>query len=91
MKIGILGLLFEQFQQLKQRVNGGLCDLVFINKEHNPSALPPSVNYCIVQKHVSHKWFDQAQGSVGAERTFFVDGGISGVLQKVNEVIAKVH
>ena len=89
-RITIVGLLADQEQAVKSKVLGHpkfgeIVALTFLNKDYRPQ-VPLSTDFGIVQKHTSHKWWDKFKSVMPAERVFFVDGGVTGVVEKVMEI-----
>lgn len=78
MRIGIVGLLHDQFNHVVEKFNCDGAELIFIDKEKMNI---PRVDKVIVQKHSSHVAWDQVRQAVGTDNVIFVDGGITAVTQ----------
>lgn len=84
-KFGVVGLMKDQFNHLKARVNQSVVNLVWIDKDHGNNKFPESLDYVIVQKHSSHNHYHNAKNVVGSDRVIFVDGGITQCADKLKE------
>jgi len=81
-RVAIIGLLPDQQNAVSSTYQGDL-KLMFINKEKANYAIPCTVDWIIVQHHIAHAWWDNAQAKVGHDRTLFASGGISSVLEQL--------
>ena len=84
-KVGIVGLLKDQFNNIKARVNQSKVELVYFDKDKG-YAFNTYVDYVLVQKHTSHGHYYNARDKFGNDKVFFVSGGISQCAEKVNEL-----
>lgn len=84
-KFGVVGLMKDQFNHLKARVNQSVVNLVWIDKDQGNNNFPPHLDYVIVQRHTSHNHYNNARAQFGNDRVIFVDGGITQCTDKIKE------
>lgn len=84
-RVGVVGLLRDQFNHLKGRVNQKKVELIWVDKDKRYD-FPPSLEYVLVQRHTSHEHYNHAKAEFGNDRVFFVDGGITQCAEKINTV-----
>lgn len=91
-RIGIVGLMQDQFNHVTLRAKDLPYNLVFINKEWSrpENHIPQGVTWIIVQKHSAHRWYDAAQAAVGSSHTIFADGGITAVEKAVFDIHSRI-
>jgi len=80
-RVCIIGLLKDQFEHVREKTGHLPFELVFVDKEARSVAVPPS-EFAIIQRHSSHAYYHKAKALLG-DRAVFVDGGITGVVQKL--------
>lgn len=81
--VAVVGLFKDQFEHVREKTTGLPLELVFVDKEDRLMRYPSQMDKVIVQRHVSHGWYEKAVKAMGHSNVAFVDGGISGVVQKV--------
>lgn len=84
-KFGVVGLMKDQFNHLKARINQSVVNLVWIDKDQGNNCFPPNLDYVIVQRHTSHCHYNNARSQFGNDRVIFVDGGITQCADKIRE------
>lgn len=84
-KIAVVGLFHDQFRHAEDKVQGRPVELVFIDKEKSATKFP-TVDYVIVQKHSRHRWYESARDKFSSRNVFFIDGGITQVVQKIYDI-----
>ncbi len=89
LRIIILGLMKDQFEHVREKTAHLPFDLVWIDKEQSNTTLPRA-DYCVVQRHSSHKWWTSAQKQFSNGTLSFVDGGITGTVQSVMDIHSRV-
>lgn len=88
--VAVVGLLPGQQNDVREKAKGlTKLDIVFVDKNRQ-SRIPTRVQYCIVQKHTGHRWYDKAQAQLGGRNVFFEPGGETGVLRKLAEINSRV-
>ena len=87
--VSIVGLMRDQFGHVCDKTKELPFDLRWCDKEASHPMFPKT-DYVIVQKHSPHRWFDAAQHAVTPSRVSFVDGGISGVVQRLYDLHARI-
>lgn len=89
--VAVVGLLPNQQQEVLEKAKGLTnLEIVFAAKSQRPR-IPTRVQYCIVQKHSGHRWYDKAQAQLGSRRVFFEPGGETGVLRKLADINSRVR
>lgn len=84
-KFGVVGLMKDQFNHLKARINQSVVNLVWIDKDQGNNCFPPNLDYVIVQRHTSHSHYNNARAQFGNDRVIFVDRGITQCADKIKE------
>jgi len=90
-RVVVIGPMNGQMQEIKQQVEHYKIpiEVRFADKEASNTGLPTSCDYAIVTRHSRHKWWDAACKQVGHNRVFFIDGGISQVVQKLRDIASR--
>lgn len=89
--VAVVGLLPAQQNEVREKAKGFTnLDVVFLAKSQRPK-IPLRVQYCIVQRHNGHRWFDKAQAQLGNKNVFFEPGGETGILRKLANLNSQVH
>jgi hypothetical protein len=84
-QIVIIGLMRDQFRHVMDKAGTiplARFELVFHDKDS--AEKPPPADFIIVQRHSSHRHWDQARNA--SDNVIFVDGGTSGVARKLQEI-----
>lgn len=73
-KIGVCGLLPDQFRHVKDRINARKVELVFVSTQTSPSSRdwPSSLDYALVTKFARHGHTEHALNVVTRERYAFL-------------------
>lgn len=87
--VAVVGLFRDQFEHVVEKLSGQDVELVFVDKDDSAPKFKQNMDAIIVQHHTRHKWFDSAQKTVGNDRVFFADGGITSVVQKVMDFLSR--
>ena len=90
LRIAVIGPLESQMREIETRAETlpKAVDLRFVDKEKNRD-IPPSVDYIIVTRHVSHAYWEHAKSTLPADRVFFVEGGVTPVVQKLYDICSR--
>lgn len=88
-RIAVIGLLPSQFTTVQERSRTADVDLSYVNRDQSATAVPVSTDYVIVSKWVSHRWWEAARKQLPTDRVFFIDGGITQIIQKVFDLNAR--
>jgi hypothetical protein len=87
-RVAIIGLFKDQFAHVVAKASEVPFRLIFVDKEDAHYRIPPC-DFVIVQRHSAHAWFEKARATLGPDRVVFVDGGISGVVQRLFDFHAR--
>ena len=90
-RVVVIGPLNGQMHEIEQQVEQFKIpiEVRFADKEASNTGLPTSCDYAIVTRHSRHKWWDAACKQAGHSRVFFIDGGISQVVQKLRDIASR--
>lgn len=90
-RIAIIGPLPGQMNDIQKQVDQVALpvELRFVDKEASSPSLPTSCDFAIVTRHNRHKWFDAARQQLENGRVYFVDGGITQLVQKVRDICSR--
>jgi hypothetical protein len=89
--VAIVGLLPDQAQHVAEKAKSIPLDLHFIDKERSETSYPARTDYVIVQRHSRHRWYEKARDQFQSNRVFFIDGGISLVVQKLYDISSQLN
>lgn len=95
-RVAIVGPLGSQFSAILEQVAkfNIKVDVRFVDKDSKEaksgSAIPVSCDFAIVTRHVSHSVHDAAKAQLPG-RMFYVDQGISAVVQKLRDIASMNH
>ena len=86
-RVAMVSFLPRQEQALRAAYTGPL-ELRFVDSK-STTAIPCTMDWAIVQRHVGHNTWDKVRDRVGNARTFFNEGGIEGALRTLSEIELK--
>jgi hypothetical protein len=87
-KVLVIGLLGNQTQDVTEKVRHLPVEVRYLGADAVGRDIPPSAEFIILEKHISHKWYGKAQASMPSDRMFFVHG-TTGVVQKLHDVASR--
>ncbi|GEM_PF-2905111 len=87
-RVLLLEFLPKQEEAVRQKAGEFQLELVFGGKGNREKA-PPSCNWCIMNKKVSHSTLWRTKSEVGNQHVFVVNG-VDGALKKLADINAKV-
>jgi hypothetical protein len=89
-RVALVGPLDSQFADINREIekHGIAVDIRQLNKDYAQPTFP-SCDYIIVQKHTSHRWWNSAQATLASDRVFFIDGGITQIVQKLRDIASR--
>lgn len=90
-RVAIIGPLDGQMEHIERQIEDQqiAVEVRFVDKEASSPALPPSCDFVIVTRHSRHKWFETARNKCDNRKVFFVDGGITQVMQKLRDIASR--
>jgi len=88
-RIGICGLLPDQFRRVKEQINGKKVELVLVSNQYNPSKedWKQSMDYAVISRFVRHGHHEQAKSALVHERVRWVSSGTESVVAMVSELV----
>lgn len=87
-RIAIVGLLPDQFSAVENKVVGK-AELIYIDKDQSSPKFPDRVQYVIVNRFTSHRWYDAAKQIFPGSSVIFSDGGITHVVKCIYDFCSK--
>lgn len=88
-RIAIAGLLNQQAQEVERQCHHLKVKLTFRLSENSRPEFALSAEWIIVQRHAGHHWTSAAKTQVGHKRVIFSDGGVSKIVDHINEICRK--
>jgi|GEM_PF-6860133 len=89
-RIALIGPLTSQFQEIKKQVEDAHlpAELRYYDKDHHVRDFG-HCDFVICTRHNNHRSLDCAHKQVGHERVFYVDHGITLVVQKIRDLCSR--
>lgn len=88
LRIGLAGLLRQQFREIQDKLASRPVELVYVNHEQSKPSVPVSLDYLISGKFVSHSWVETVRAQVG-ERYIQAGTSQNEIVQRVYDLLAR--
>lgn len=86
-RIGIVGLLKDQYGHVRQKLGDANVELVFIEKDQRATKFP-NVDALVVERHVRHRWTEEGKAALGNNRVFWAEG-VTTVVQRCYDYLSR--
>lgn len=91
LRVIVVGMLNSQQTEIKTRCASisDKVELSFYDSDHEGQPLPQKIDYIVLSKFVSHKWWNKCKAVIPSDRLSFIDGGIQSIVQKIYDIASR--
>jgi hypothetical protein len=83
----VVGLLKDQFEHVRQKVQGQAVELLFIDKEQSNTRIP-NVDALICERHIDHRWTENGKAALGNDRVLWSEG-VTTTVQRIYDYLSR--